>query len=436
MSVLLFTSKITPRLQYVAAFVSNTFFDKQLQITDNFAHYQSHDGLAINYSAHKILPSELHLQPVDLLFEKNIAQQNIGCFDWQGLKVFFRTGGDISFDIFAATFYLISRYEEYLPHAKDEFGRYAHINSLAFREHFLDLPLVNMWWNKLLQLLSKKLQYTPAPSPNTFQFIPTYDVDIAFNYKARGFKRTIAAIAKDMYGMKISALNERIDVLAGKKKDPYDTFEWLDALHEKHRLNPVYFFLLAEKNKGYDKNNAIHAPAMKLLCTRLANRYEAGIHPSWQSSKSFDILLKEIKVLHHITGNRIAHSRQHYIKMTLPQTYRLLIDAGILHEYSMGYGSINGFRASVASPFYWFDLEQNKATHLLVHPFCYMDANAIFEQQLTVQQAAHELEQYCSIVKKERGTFITIFHNHFLTRQREWAPWRDMYAAFLSKHFA
>src|SRR6476661_9340842 len=161
MSVLVFTDKITPRLQYIVAFASDTFFNKQLQLTNNFSLYQNFEGLKINYAAERISSSELHIQPADLLFEKNITQQLIEFFDWQGLKVFFRTGGDISFDIFAATFYLISRYEEYLPHAKDEFGRYAHTNSFAFREHFLHLLLVNLWWNKLLLFLSGKYQYSP-----------------------------------------------------------------------------------------------------------------------------------------------------------------------------------------------------------------------------------------------------------------------------------
>ncbi|TKK69854.1 hypothetical protein FC093_07200 [Ilyomonas limi] len=436
MSALVFTNTTTPRLQYIVAFVSDTFFNKQLQLTNNSALYQSHSGFKINYSAERISASELHIQPVDLLFEKNITQQIIECFDWQGLKVFFRTGGDISFDIFAATFYLISRYEEYLPHAKDEFGRYAHINSLAFREHFLHLPLVNMWWNKLLLLVSKKYQYSPQNNPPaSFQFIPTYDVDIAFSYKAKGFIRAAGGLIKAIRNGNIKAVNERIDVLAGKKKDPFDTFEWLCNLHNQHHLDPVYFFLLAEKNKAYDKNNLPHAPAMKQLIAHHADCYSIGIHPSWQSNKSFDALWKEIKLLHHLTGKRITKSRQHYIKMILPQTCRLLTDAGITHDYSMGYGSTNGFRASATSPFYWYDVERDKATHLLLHPFCYMDANAIFEQQLTPEKAAHELEQYCAIVKEVNGNLITIFHNHFLTEQPEWLSWRKVYEVFLNKHF-
>jgi len=72
---------------------------------------------------------------------------------------------------------------------------------------------------------------------------------------------------------------------------------------------------------------------------------------------------------------------------------------------------------------------------LLIHPFCYMDANAFFEQQLTVEQAAYELEQYYTTVKQVNGTLHTIFHNHFLTEQSAWQPWRKMYEAFLNKYF-
>src|SRR4051812_17610306 len=197
MSALVFTNKITPRLQYIIAFVSDTFFNKELQLTTNASLYKNAEDFKINYTAERINSSELHIQPVDLLFEKNITWQPIEFFDWQGLKVFFRTGGDISFDIFAATFYLICRYEEYLPHAKDEFGRFAHTNSVAFREHFLHLPLVNLWWHKLRFFLSKKYEHSPGNnSSNAFQFIPTYDVDIAYSYKDKGLIRATGALIK------------------------------------------------------------------------------------------------------------------------------------------------------------------------------------------------------------------------------------------------
>ncbi len=436
MRVLLFTNTITARLHYIAAFISDTFFSGQLELTDNFELYKETTGFKINYAAQRLTAAELHIQPTELLFEKNIVAQTIECFDWQGVKVFFRTGGDLSFDIFAATFYLLSRYEEYLPHIKDEFGRFSHINSLAYKEHFLQLPLINSWWQKLTAILNKQYQH-PAFSipPSAFRFIPTYDIDIAYSYLAKGALRNAGGVLKELSRRNWQAVRQRVAVLNKKVQDPFDTYDWLHGLHTKHRLQPIYFFLLAEKNKAFDKNNNPYSHLMQQLMQRHAKRYATGIHPSWQSADHAAILLREIELLELATGKPATNSRQHYIRMTLPDTYRLLIKAGISNDYSMGYGSINGFRASAASSFYWYDLEREETTKLLIHPFCYMEANSFFEQHYTSIEAAKELQQYHDITKQAGGNLITVFHNHFLTEEPAWLPWRKMYESFLNKNF-
>src|SRR5204862_6117071 len=104
----------------------------------------------------KISEDEYWLQPHSLLFEKDIKQQLIKCFDTDGQKAFFKTEGDFSFDIFAAVFYLLSCYEEYLPPEKDMYGRYADENSLAFNENFLHLPLINLWLEEFKASLKEK----------------------------------------------------------------------------------------------------------------------------------------------------------------------------------------------------------------------------------------------------------------------------------------
>ena len=99
----------------------------------------------------------------------------------------------------------------------------------------------------------------------------------------------------------------------------------------------------------------------------------------------------------------------------------------------MGYGSINGFRASVASPFYWYDLEKEEATYLLLYPFCYMEANSFFEQKITPQQALEEMRHYYQQVKKVNGTFISIWHNTFLGTDERFKGWRDVYYQFIQE---
>src|SRR5207253_2245204 len=110
-----------------------------------------------------------------LLAETGITQPEIRVEQTGNYKIFFQTPGDLKFDMLAASFYLISRYEEYLPHSKDEYGRYAHVNSLAFREGFLDVPLVNLWLQDLRNVIASKFQSTSLKK-QSFTFLPSYDI--------------------------------------------------------------------------------------------------------------------------------------------------------------------------------------------------------------------------------------------------------------------
>ncbi len=226
-------------------------------------------------------------------------------------------------------------------------------------------------------------------------------------------------------------VNERLKVLRAKKEDPYDAYEWMDKLHAQNNLHPIYFFHVAAKKGKYDKNIFPSHPAMQQLIQQHAEKYSIGIHPSWASGDDEGLLAEEIKTLESISAKKITFSRQHYIRFTLPHTFRKLVAAGITDDYSMGYGSINGFRASVASPFYWYDLKKEQQTNLLLHPFCFMEANSFFEQKYLPQRAYEEMMYYCNTVKAVNGTMITIWHNSFLGNHKLFAGWRDVYGEFV-----
>jgi hypothetical protein len=111
----------------------------------------------------------------------------------------------------------------------------------------------------------------------------------------------------------------------------------------------------------------------------------------------------------------------------LPDTYEQLIQLGIKNEYSMGYGSINGFRASFAGNFSWFNLKENAATSLRIHPFSFMDANVIFEEKLNIDEAKVQLLNQLDWCKKTNGIFSTVFHNHLLADDKDFCTWRNFY---------
>ncbi len=428
--MIIYSHHMTHRVAYMAGFFGRSMTGEPFAVTDHIIQYLEYQGHKINYSDERIAQHEFWIKPAGLLHETGIRAQPVVCFGSNGYKAFFKTEGDLSFDIFAAVFFLLSRYEEYLPHTKDRYHRYAHENSLAYREGFLHQPLVNIWvneWAKHLQAMFPFFRFRPP----SFSFIPTYDIDEAYSFRHKEWWRSAGAAVKDILKGRLKRFKQRRRVLDGKEPDPFDSFSWIQDLHRPHKLQPRYFFLVARRISKYDRNILPQKIALQALIRQHTEKYKTGVHPSWRSSDAPELILQEKETIEKITGVKVIASRQHFIRFTLPQTYRHLLAAGIREDYSMGYGSINGFRASVAMPFYWYDLEQEQTTALQIFPFCYMEANSFFEQRNTAAQALDEMLQYYTEVKKVNGTLISIWHNTFLGTDPMFRGWRESYATFL-----
>ncbi len=423
-----YTATITNRLSYICKFLLEEQLGCKYEIVTTLPAWREME-FVIFYGEGASPEGSFHVRPHGILTSTGITDVDIEVEEVAGTKVFFSSKkGDFPFDIFAASFYLLSRYEEYLPHEQDEYGRYGHTNSLAYKSQFLKKPLINIWVGLFATALKK---HFPAlvTKRQEFYFTPTYDIDIAYAYRGKSWMRTIGGFLKDRK-------TERFSVLNGKKRDPHDAYVFLDKLDKKYHLNPIYFFLVAHKNGKYDKHILPQNWEMQQLIKRIDKNNFVGLHPSWQSFSDPSLIAEEKKRLEKYIDEPVRKSRQHYIKMSLPETYRHLIAAKIKSDYSMGYGSVNGFRASIASSFLWYDISAEEATSLRIYPFCFMDANCFYEEKLTVEQAAESLEYYYQICYENHGNLNIIFHNNFLGTDPAFAGYQELFKAFLQRHFA
>lgn len=428
--MIVYSHTLTPRLQYIVDFLSQHYHTPIRLVCDEEKYTTHPDPHKINYSYHRLLPDEVWIHSHVLLFESTVRLVKIECFEHRGHKAFFKTEGDTGFDLLAAIFYLITRYEEYLPHPNDSYGRYAHTSSLAFKEGFLHQPLVNIWLEDFRALLQERFSNMRLLTPQ-FSFKPTYDIDIAWSYRNKGFKRAAGALAKLFFGGKWGSMMHRIRVIRGRRQDPFDAYEWMDAIHQRCGLQPLYFFLVAQQKGKFDKNIDPKAPAFQALVQETATKYATGLHPSWASGDHQALLPKEKSWLERVAGQTITASRQHYLRFQLPATYRRLIAIGITDEYSMGYGTINGFRASIATAYHWYDLKAESKTPLRIHPFCFMDANAFYEEKGSAEEALREMKTYADAIRAINGTMITIWHNSFLGTDEAFKGWREAYENFI-----
>lgn len=413
--MIVFTNTLSNRLQYIVETLF-AYVDEEVLITNNVSDYLSYDGVKINYSNSELDKNEICILSHTLLFENKIQHQSIEVKWVNQVPIFFCNEGSIKFDLFAASFYLLSRYEEYLPHPKDEYQRFAHTASLAFQHQFLHLPIINLWLKNFQEQLQKKW-----PSfqllPKSFKYIPTFDVDIAYHLKGKKWWKQLAHLMQPLIRAKWSNFNLAFQQFSGKQSDELDLFDELLTLCKANELASIWFLLAAEKSSKYDKNINPHSKAFYQLAQKLVQKATVGIHPSWQSNFNSRLLYQEKRLVETAIKQKVIQSRHHYIYTTLPKSYRSLIDAGIQEDYSMGYGSINGFRASYCLPFFWYDLMNESTSTLQLFPFAFMDANAIFEEKLTAEQTAQQLMHFYNIVKEVNGVLITIHHNHFLSNR-------------------
>ena len=431
--VILLADTISPRLQFISDFIGREINGKPIRLTSDIEVFKQYQGPRISYTLNKPDTEAYHVRPHSLLFEQDIREQDIDCFTYQSEVAFFKVNSQHPFDIFAAAFYLLSRYEEYLPHEKDIYGRYAHTNSLAFRKGFLDKPLVNIWIKDFRERLQQMFTHYQLPPHNRFIFLPTYDIDEAFAYKYKSWWRVTGGLIRSLLRFDFHSVAERIAVMTGKKTDPYDSYKWIEQLHQNNHPPAQFFFLLAPRTYKYDKNILPRVKKFRRLISDISRKFVVGIHPSWQSGENNSVLHSEILTLEKIINKKVRFSRQHYIRFSMPSTFRELIKQGITADYSMGYGSINGFRASVASIFYWYDLENEHTTPLSLYPFCYMEANSYFEQKYTAEQALEEMRQYFRKVREVDGLLITLWHNSFLGSAKRFKGWKEVYEIFVKE---
>lgn len=431
--LLIYTYKLTERVRFICDLFFNNLSYLEYKITSDKEVYISYNGPKLNYSFQAIDDNEVWIQAQGLLFEVGLSNIDVKV-EWQKDKVrFFTTDAatSLNFDVFSASFYLVSRYEEYLPHKKDQYGRYAVEESIAFKNDFIKKPVVNYWCEELKHQLLTKYPELEIKG-NEYEFISSIDVDNAFAYVGKGFVRTLGAIFRSVLTFEFIDLTNRLQCLFGMKKDPYDTFDLFKDAHNKHKVNALYFFLVADYDVN-DKNVPITSRKFQSVIKGVSDYFEVGIHPSYASNTNAEKVKIEKDRLEKVCHRDITKSRQHFLKLNLPKTYTKLIDEGISEDYTMGYASELGFRASIARPFKFYNFDDEQATRLTIHPFALMEATLKYYRNVEPEHAMSHFKPIIDEVKQVNGQLISLWHSDSLSEHHKWKGWRNLYDTFLQE---
>ncbi len=423
--LVVYVEEVSERLIYTLDFI---FRDRKIeyQITNDPIYYNKLEGFKFNYS-NRVFETGVHIQPSEVIFSEVIKEYEIN------KSIFYRLeclSFDGIVDPIASVFYLISRYEEYLILRRDVHDRFQAKNSLQYKFGWLRQCICDRWCEDLISFMEEEYKRVLSSFKFHTTIVPTFDVDNVRAFEWKEGVRTWIAIWKDRISKNTENRNLRQLVLANKQKDPFDNFDYI--LNISDRGFDVKMFWLVGDFAKYDRNVSVNDKRHRSLIKKMSVRTSLGVHPSYKSNLSGYYLEREIERIEQITGEYPKISRQHYLKLHLPQTYRQLIHYGIEEDYTMGYADEVGFRAGTARPFYFFDLQKNNATNLLVHSFSYMDRTLKDYLNLSKDEVLKLVEELFREVNAYGGEYICLWHNESLGNAFGWNGWSDVLEYTLS----
>jgi hypothetical protein len=428
--ILVYTHKITPRVRYIFKHILTRTLLIPVSFTTKVEEFVAHNGPKLTYTKTP-LGKEFFIKSNPLLFEQGVNDLEVYIQKWEEVPCFFATGSKsaIPFDIFAASFYLISRYEEYLPHVKDSHGRYAATESLAYKNGFLEKPVVDIWAYKFVARLKEKFPDYDYKN-RSYEYISTIDIDNAFAYKHKNFIRTFGGFLNDLFKFRLLDIWYRFAVTLNIKKDPFDNFQKILGIKKAKEITTIFFCSIGDYTT-FDTNVSASKNKYRLLLKDLVDYASVGLHPSYFTMQNAALLKKEKERLENITNIPVIRSRQHYLRFNLPETYQQLIDLEIEEDHSMGYASNVGFRASTCTPFYFYDLDFEIQTPLKIFSFALMDTTLNDYLKITPKQSLGKIRDLRNEVKAVNGTFITLFHNESLSNHLRWRGWKRLYESMI-----
>jgi hypothetical protein len=338
----------------------------------------------------------------------------------------------LNLDVFGTAFFMLSRYEECIPGERDVHGRFPFRGSVASRTGTVMRPIVNeyvnvLWWcmQRLWPGLRRKAR--------DFRVLPTHDVDRPYAFATAS--EVIRRAGGDLQlrhnpRAMLNTLFEGAAVLFGSRKDPFDTYDWIMSESEHADRRSTFNFKAGGATR-FDKPYALESPEIAALLTRIQERgHKIGFHPSYEAGEREEVWREEDARLRGAVNEPVAGGRQHYLRFSVPQTWRLWESAGYEYESTLGFASHIGFRCGICHEYPVFDLVTRQPLALRERPLVVMDQTLFADcyMNLDSETAREQVEKAKATCRKFNGDFTFLWHNSELESERN----RDMYRWLVS----
>ncbi len=319
----------------------------------------------------------------------------------------------IGIDIFATTFFCLTRWEEVVNPIRDIHGRFPALASHAWEFGYLQRPIVN----ELAAMMRNILEYLGEALPKyyrNFELFVTHDIDQHYlwpNWRSF-FKKTAGDLLKRnnlteaLFNCRSFFSNKMLG-----QADPYDTYDYLMDISERHGLQSHFYFLAGGETK-YDNGMERQIDRVAPILARINERgHKIGIHPSYQSATDGIVFEKEVERFRSLSPQALTQGRQHYLRFEVGKTWLFWERNGLQMDSTLGYPEQSGFRCGTCTPFPVFDVFERKQLNLIETPLTAMDTTYAVYQKSTPLEMEADLIGLLETVKKYNGCFSLLWHN-------------------------
>lgn len=327
---------------------------------------------------------------------------------------------NIPVDIFGAAFFMLTGYEEISNEIRDLHGRFPANASISFREGFLDRPIINEYIEILWGVL-KKCWPTLERKTHSFRILPSHDVDIPFKWYLLKLSQLLRTTVADLIIRKkprtaFQNLITYIKIQINPISDPYNRFDFIMDLSEKHGLKSAFYFMGGGGAQFDPLIYRLDHPAVATIIKTIGRRgHEIGFHASYASATREDIWNREFcNLMSAVPSNSVIGGRQHYLRFRAPITWRFWNMNGLKYDSSLGYADHSGFRCGICYEYTLYDLIARRQLNIKERPLIVMDCSVMDERYMNMGATQKAFEYMNSLKSKCRmfnGNFTVLWHN-------------------------
>ena len=315
-------------------------------------------------------------------------------------------------DIFSASFFMLTRWEEYVNKNRDSHNRFPAYESLAYKQGFLDRAIVNEhveWLKQELLRLDSSLKF----KERKFELILTHDVDHIRQWKSWKQIGRVALgdiVKRKDIGLAVERFAEYFLIKREKIKDPYDTFDWLMDKSEAIGVKSRFYFMSGGVTE-HDNNYNIKDKKVLELIEKIKKRgHIIGIHPSYNAYNNSEQFKKEKELLQEVCRCEIVEGREHYLRFEVPTTWQIWEDNGMHLDSTCGYADKEGFRCGTGDEFSVFNILSRKKLNLKERPLVVMDCSLFDYNNNSYNEAKENINQ----MKKNINKLTMLWHNSYI----------------------